>query len=39
MARAYWFIRSAKAGSDPATASPSAVAASFADLMAAARIR
>ena len=39
MARAYWFIRAAKASSEPATASPSAVAASFADLIAAARIR
>ncbi len=39
MARAYWFIRFAKAGTDPATVSPSAVAASLADLIAAARIR
>ena len=39
IARAYWFMRAAKRSSEPATASPSAVAASLADLIAAARIR
>ncbi len=39
MARAYWFIIRANPSSDPPMASPMAVAASFADLIAAARIR
>ena len=38
-ARAVRVMRLAKAGSDPSIASPMAVAASLADLMAAARIR